>query len=380
MTPHFIGGPQRALTRFGEVPQYREGLYAVGRDAYAWMVPNGSWGETNLGLVVCGRESVLIDTCWDLHFTREVLTAAQDVLRRAPIEYVINTHADGDHCWGNQLFADKPIIATEACQQQFLLHHPSEFHMLSTVGKRLANLPIASLAALGHYAHHMFGPYDFRDLELTVPNRSFRREHVLRAGGTELVLMETGPGHTGGDCMVWLPDQRVVYTADILFVGVTPVAWVGPVDTLITSLKRVLALEPSVIVPGHGPLATAADVQRVIDYWEFVQGELHTRFRAGMPSHVAARDVILGRSFAESPFAGWDSPERLVSSAETLYRGWGVRSFPSLGPRIAKLRGLGTMRRQAQLALELPNATPRIMHRMTSEAALVATGGSRRAP
>jgi cyclase len=57
-------GPPRNHTRFGEVARFREGLYRLTEGTYAWMVPNGSWGETNLGLIDCGSTSVLIDTCW----------------------------------------------------------------------------------------------------------------------------------------------------------------------------------------------------------------------------------------------------------------------------------------------------------------------------
>lgn len=355
----FIAGPGRAHTRFGEVPRYREGLYRVGSSCYAWLVPNGSWGETNLGLIVCGSQSVLVDTCWDLRFTREALGAASRLLDGAPIEYVVNTHSDGDHCWGNQLFADKPIIATEACARQFDHHKPEQVRALSTACKHAAALRFAGLDAFGHYVHQMFAPYDFRDVKLTPPNQPFNGERTLRVGDVELVIYEVGPGHTQGDCIVFVPEQRVVYAADILFVEATPVAWAGPVDNLVAALKRLIALEARVIVPGHGRLATASDVQRVIDYWEFVQDQLWTRFREGMPAHLAARDLILSPRFQTSQFARWDSPERLVTSAQTFYRGWGARSRFALGA----LGTLATLRQQAQLALALPASTPRIMHR-----------------
>jgi len=363
--PQFLTGPRRNLTRFGEVPHYREGLYRVGPSAYAWLVPNGSWGETNLGLVVCGKKSVLIDTCWDLKFTREALDAAADLLRDAPIEFVINTHADGDHCWGNQLFADKPILGTDACVRQFHQHAPRELIALGSAGKHLARLHVAGLSTFGHYLHHMFAPYDFRGLKLTPPNQPFSGQRSLQVDGVELVLLEVGPGHTAGDCLVYVPDQGVVYAADVLFVGVTPVAWSGPIENIISALKRVLALEPRVIVAGHGQLASPADVQHVIDYWEFAQHELWARRQRGMQAHEAARDVVRSSRFADSVFARWDSPERMVTSAYTLYRDWGDTPRLTLGP----LRTLATLRQQALLAHSLPTATPRVMHTALAEAA-----------
>ncbi len=64
-----IADTGRQRTRFGETPQYPEGLYDLGNRVYAWMVPNGSWGESNAGLVVGEGESLLVDTLWDLNFT-----------------------------------------------------------------------------------------------------------------------------------------------------------------------------------------------------------------------------------------------------------------------------------------------------------------------
>ena len=111
----WLTGPGRSVTRFGETANFREGLYRLTPRTYAWMVPNGSWGETNFGLIDCGGKSVVIDTGWDLRCAREFLDGAAELVARSPVESVINTHADGDHCWGNQLFETVPIIATHAC-------------------------------------------------------------------------------------------------------------------------------------------------------------------------------------------------------------------------------------------------------------------------
>ncbi|MCA9941815.1 MAG: hypothetical protein KC418_24420, partial [Anaerolineales bacterium] len=60
-------------TRYQAVPHYTEGLYDLGRDSYAWLVPNGSWGESNAGLIVGDGASLLVDTLWDLPYTRAML-------------------------------------------------------------------------------------------------------------------------------------------------------------------------------------------------------------------------------------------------------------------------------------------------------------------
>jgi len=321
------------------------------------MVPNGSWGETNIGLIKCDRQSVLVDTCWDVRLTREMLSFADHLVSRSPIECVINTHADGDHCWGNQLFADKTIVASHACIRQMHDMRPRSLHALRLGSRALRRLSWLGLHTFGHYMARMFEPYDFTGLHLSEPGEGFSGQKVMSVNGLEIVITEVGPAHTDGDAIVFVPSERVVYAGDILFVGVTPVMWSGPVERLLAGLKFLLSLEADVIVPGHGPLATRADVENVINYWDFLQTEVHRCFRAGMSFLEAARDVVFSPAFNASAFSHWDSPERIVGNTYTLYRHWGAR----VGSYPGKLGLMNLMRQQAELAFELPDATPRAM-------------------
>ena len=354
MTAIWLDGPRRSLTRFGKAPLFREGLYNLGKGCYAWMVPNGSWGETNIGLIECAGKSVLIDTCWDLKFTRELLSFCAEILVRSPVELVVNTHADGDHCWGNQLFRGREIIASHACISQ--MHHldPRAIHMLKRSGRLLGAVPIADIDKLGRYVSHMFGPYDFSSLSITDPTQGFSGEKTLRVNGVEIVLREVGPGHTDGDLIVYVPSRKTVYAGDVLFVGSTPVMWAGPVENIVTALRLLLQLDAEVIVPGHGPLATRTDVQAAIDYWEFAEGEIHKRYCQGMRPDQAAMDLVTGAAFQQLQYVHWDSPERMVTNAFTMYRDWDT----SFKPLPGKLGQMDLLRRQARLAYTLLQPKP----------------------
>jgi glyoxylase-like metal-dependent hydrolase (beta-lactamase superfamily II) len=105
-----------------------------------------------------------------------------------------------------------------------------------------------------------------------------------------------------------------VFTGDILFVGVTPVMWAGPIGNWIAACDRITALGAETIVPGHGPVTDAAGVSGVRAYLEWVRGEATRRFEAGMPPADAARDIDLGA------FAGWVDSERIVVTVDSIYR------------------------------------------------------------
>lgn len=355
-TATWLHGPGRPLTRFGQLPLFREGLWRVAPDTYAWMVPNGSWGETNLGLIQCGKRSVLIDTCWDLRYTREMLDACQPVLSQAPIDTVINTHADGDHCWGNQLFKDRHIIASQACIDQMHHYQPRSLYALKHAGRVLQHLPVCGINHFGHYMHRMFEPYQFHGVHITAANQGFSKQQVLRVEGVELVLTEMGPAHTDGDVVVQVPERRVAYCGDLLFVGVTPVMWAGPVNGLTAGLHFLKQLDVDVLVPGHGPLATKQDIQTMIDYWHCMQDQVRACFLRSMSPMEAASHILFGADFARRPWAHWDSPERLLTSATTMYRHWGAKLTQLPG----KLGPMNLMRQQAQLAFALSRVRARV--------------------
>jgi cyclase len=355
----WLKGPDRKVTRFGEPAKFREGLYRLTPKTYAWMVPNGSWGEANSGLIDCDGKSVVIDTGWDLRYAQEFLDSATELLARSPAASVINTHADGDHCWGNQLYENMPIIASHACIGH--MHHiePKSMQLLAKAARVMKKLPVAGIDVLGHYAGAMVAPYDFSGIRITLPNQGFSGETTITVNGVELVLIEVGPAHTQGDAMVFVPSEKVLYAGDVLFTGSTPVNWAGPVANIIRALRRVLSLDAEFIVPGHGPIAMRSDVDLQIAYWEMLQEELHRRRRQGMPFDRAAADLLLSAGFQDTPFARWDSPERLLRNAQALYEEWGDRRtrLPD------KLARLNTLRQQGLLALKLPEATPGVMHR-----------------
>src|ERR1043165_955943 len=96
--------------------QYTKGVHEIGEGAYAYLLPDGSWGWSNAGLVTDGGTSLLVDTLFDLRLTGEMLERMRDAVPAARrIGTLVNTHANGDHYFGNQLVADAEIVAARAC-------------------------------------------------------------------------------------------------------------------------------------------------------------------------------------------------------------------------------------------------------------------------
>ncbi|MEY4068881.1 MAG: hypothetical protein RLZZ332_1217, partial [Actinomycetota bacterium] len=93
---------------------YRLGVHEVADGCHAYLQPDGGWGYSNAGLVVGDGRSLLVDTLFDLRLTDAMLAAMSPLTRGAPITTCVNTHANGDHCYGNERVAGAEIIASRA--------------------------------------------------------------------------------------------------------------------------------------------------------------------------------------------------------------------------------------------------------------------------
>jgi cyclase len=306
--------------------RFEGGLTEVGPGIHAWLQPNGLLGESNAGLVIGDGASLLVDTLWDPRLTRRMLAAMAPLTAKAPIETVVNTHSDGDHWWGNQEVAGAEIVASDAAAKVMAEQSPAEmkrFGLLASALRLAGSMPVpyprrGDVAAIGAYVSAALEPFAFEEVRLVQPTRTFSGQLELDVGGREVRLIEVGPAHTPGDLIAWVPDARIAIAADILFIGVTPIMWAGPLEGWVAALELLLDLGAERLVPGHGPICGPEEVRRLIDYWRWLDRAGGDRLDAGRSPAEAARDLVLGDEIAERDFASWPGPERALVSVRTI--------------------------------------------------------------
>jgi glyoxylase-like metal-dependent hydrolase (beta-lactamase superfamily II) len=154
----------------------------------------------------------------------------------------------------------------------------------------------------------------------------------VMVGDKRLVLTHLGSAHTRGDVLVHSPDDRILYTGDLLFVGGHPVLWAGPIENWIKACDYILSLDVDVIIPGHGPIAEKPAVRELKAYFEYIAAETRRHFDAGLPSEDAARKINLDH------FATWLDPERIVVNVASLYRQFSGSKAPL--DRVALFAGM----------------------------------------
>jgi cyclase len=287
--------------------RYTKGLHEIGNGCWAYLQPDGGWGWSNAGLVTDGTESVLVDTLVSLKLTADML----DAMRRATsaakrIDTLVNTHANGDHTFGNQLVEGARIVTTKSVAESFAVED-AEFVL------GMMDEAAAYDSEGGQFIREIFAPFDFRGITLPPATDTFTGAVDLKVGSKTVHLVDVGPAHTASDVLAYIPADRVVFTGDVLFVGGHPAIWAGPVSNWMRACDRILGWDVEVIVPGHGPISDKQAVRDFRGYLHWLHTEARKRYDAGLTFEQAAYDIDL------APFAHLTECERMVPNLMTLY-------------------------------------------------------------
>jgi len=273
----------------------------------AYLQPPWGLGLSNAGVIASGGEAVLVDTLFDLGHTRAMLGMIAERVGVAGdrIGWVVNTHHNGDHCWGNQLLPGAKVVAHRRCREFMPVLPPQ---MLAAMVSSLEGTRAAS------YLKSALSPFDFSQIELRLPTVVFDDALTLFVGDDPLELIYVGPAHTAGDIIAYFPRDRVVFAGDVVFRLCTPIGWEGTFAKWIAALDKILSIEPDTVVPGHGPVCGREGVEEMRAYLGFVFEESRRLFEAGVPLKEAVRRIDPG------PYGSWSEPERVVFNVARAYR------------------------------------------------------------
>lgn len=197
-------------------------------------------GDPNTGIVI-GDDAVLVAD------TQATPAMAADVIRRIrevtdkPIQYVVLTHYHAVRVLGASAYQPQQILASQDTYD--LIVERGEQDKASEIGRF---------------------PRLFRDVEtvpagLTWPTLTFTGKMTLWLGKLEVQLLQLGRGHTKGDTVVWLPQDRVLLSGDLVEFDATPYAGDAYFQDWPATLDAIAALKPRMLVPGRGPALVGED-------------------------------------------------------------------------------------------------------------------------
>jgi glyoxylase-like metal-dependent hydrolase (beta-lactamase superfamily II) len=250
------------------IEKVKDGLYLV-RGPFHRCAPNGCGGgygddgflheAGDVAVRVTAEGLIVVDNKYDENVA-DVLAQIKSVSTQ-PIRYVLNTHHHTDHAGGDATFIKTTeIIAHRNVRENFL-----------------------------------------RNKQPGAPRVVFGNDASVFLGGVEVRAYHFGRAHTNGDAVIHFPDLRVIHTGDLITEGMPVMDYRNGASAVewVSVLDKVLELDFDVVIPGHGPLMTKAQVKADRDKLARMNERMAALVRQGVPKE----NVFAQLGLAD---LGWD--------------------------------------------------------------------------
>ena len=269
-----MNAPAKAFASQADLDEKKVSFTKLSDSAYAYTAE----GDPNTGVIV-GDDAVLVLD------TQATPVMAQDVIRRIrevtdkPIQYVLLTHYHAVRVLGASAYKPQQIIASQDTYD--LIVERGEQDKASEIGRF---------------------PRLFRNVEsvppgLTWPTITFTGKMTLWLGKLEVQLLQLGRGHTKGDTVAWLPQQKILFSGDLVEFDATPYAGDAYFSDWPATLDAVAALKPEKLVPGRGaalvtPEQVAAGLQGTRDFISDVRASVEAGVKAGLDLNAVYKQTM----------------------------------------------------------------------------------------
>src|SRR3989442_5430040 len=281
-------------------------LVKVAEGVYAAIAKSGGLASGNAGFVI-GDDGVLV---FDTFFTPaaiEELIAEIQTLTKLPIKYAVNSHYHLDHTGGNQVFVARgvPIIAHDnvmiwqTTRNKRFLPAPEDLaKRKADAMKQLADTPVDQPDKRVQLERTIRRADAMMAIKLTNPTKTFKSGTMTLDLGKRKVILATLPGHTGGDVFAYVPDANVVFMGDLGWSKTLPNLVDATVNDWIPTLDTILKQHPaSKYVPGHGNVATSADIKDFRDYLDDLRARVKQGIANGLTVDQAKQQLSLAEKY-----------------------------------------------------------------------------------
>ena len=267
--------PEMVARQVSPSAWYVQGLSAVGSSANQNFISNAGFVVTPAGVVV-------IDALGSPALATRLLAEIAKVTA-LPVTHVIVTHYHADHIYGLQVF--------QALGARVVAHRAALAYLNSDAARQRLAVSRQDLA-----------PWVDEQTQVVQPDLWLDGPYELLVGGTRIQIKSLGPAHTPEDLAVYLPEDKVLYTGDLVFRGRLPFVGQAASGRWIAALDELLAFGPNVLVPGHGAPSTTArqDMQLTRDYLLYLRSVMAKAAR-NMEPFEQAYDAVDWSRFESVP-------------------------------------------------------------------------------
>src|SRR5918999_1471041 len=255
--------------------------------------------EANSTIVLSQDGVVLIDTGQspkDSH----VIMAAVKKLTSQPVRYIIHTEPHADHVMGDFVFSPPALVIGHAGSTDSM--KASESFSPARIEKQMSTSPEMREA--------------FKGFRLITPHIEYRDKLSLKVGERAFELDYLKNVHSEADTAIWLPQERVLFTA--ASVGVKRFGnhrpFVSIPDTL-SAIKMMKALNPEVVIPGHGDPGTVKILDDMESYYNKLMAGVRQMVKQGKTLDEIKKELKIPGT------EDWDGKDRFTNNIEAAYRG-----------------------------------------------------------
>jgi len=299
-------------------------IVQVADGVYAAIAKPGGLASGNAGFIIGADGVVIFDTFFTPVAIEELIGEIQKLTNK-PIKYAVNSHYHLDHTGGNQVLAERgvPIIAHDnvlkwqTVKNKRFLPAPEELQKRKTdAEKQLSETPEDQKDKRAQLERTIRRVDALMSIKLTNPTKTFSTGTMKLKLGKREVILGTLPGHTGGDVFAYVPDVNVVFLGDLGWSRTLPNLVDATVNDWIPTLDTILKQHPNAkYVPGHGNVATAADLKEFRDYLDDLRARVQKGIADGLTIDQAKQQLILPEKYKSFAFQNFATP-----NVEDMYK------------------------------------------------------------
>jgi len=266
---------------------------------HVWTIPDFNVGLVpNVGIVVGSKATLVVDTGLGPRNGETIVREMKKVSTNADV-YVVLTHYHPEHSLGAAAFKGAKLVMTRIQQQD-----------MTELGKQIQDTFASRSSTTAELLNGVAYP---------TPDILFDREYRLDLGGVHARLFWRGPAamHTRGDTMIYVEEDRVLFTGDVVMSQRFLAAQnTSSISTWLSTLDELAALKPARVVPSHGAIGDATLIARDRTFLQAVQDRVGELKRAGKSSDEAAATVV---AEIAPKYPEWGNPSGASAVARAAY-------------------------------------------------------------
>jgi len=252
--------------------------------------------SSNVGIILTQEGVVLIDSGVNPLASHAVLKAVKQ-LTSQPIRFLINTEPHNDHTTGHFVFSPPAVIiaAQGAAESMKKIYNPKRAKKLSAESPEMREA--------------------FQGYRLITPHVEYKDKMTLHVGERTFELMHLKGVHSESDTAIWLPEERVLFSAGAALVksynNLRPFV---SIPAILSALKMMKSLDPEVVVTGHGPAGTTTIFDDTERFYTLLLERVERLMRAGKSLDQIKQELKMPE------YDDWGHKERFPNNIEAAYR------------------------------------------------------------